>query len=377
MALAYRAGAPLKDLEFVQYHPTCLPETGILITEAARGEGGILVNRDGYRYLQDYGLGKPLDVHDPRHPQLRSMELGPRDWLSQAFIKELEKGRTIAGPHGEVVHLDIRFLGERKIDDKLPFIRELCRRFVGIDPVRSPIPVRPAVHYMMGGIHIDSEGATPIPGLYAAGECACASLNGANRLGSNSLPEILVFGSRAARAALRSLDEIPDLSAETVGKLAEEQGRAVLERFGTGRSSRGSGKTASIAGIRYEMNAAMEAGAGIYRDEGSLKKTCDALRELRERYGRIRLVDSSRAFSTELTAALELGFMLDVSEALAHSALARKESRGSHQRTDHQRRDDVQFLKHTLAYRAEGAPRIEYLDVVITRWPPGERKYGA
>src|SRR5216117_344209 len=196
MALAYRAGAPLKDMEFVQYHPTGLPFTGILITEAARAEGGWLLNKDGYRYLQDYDLGKPA----PK-PVLRSMELGPRDRLSQCFVKEQEKGRTFEGPYGHYVHLDIRHLGEKLIDRKLPFVRELCLKYVGIDPVKEMIPVRPVVHYMMGGIHTDIHGATPVRGLYAAGEAACVSINGANRLGSNSLTEILVFGARAGRAA--------------------------------------------------------------------------------------------------------------------------------------------------------------------------------
>src|SRR5947209_6307997 len=196
MALAYRAGAPLKDMEFVQYHPTGLPGTGILITEAARGEGGILVNKDGYRYLQDYGLGPP----DP-WPRLRAMELGPRDRLSQAFAHEDAKGRTIPGPYGTVVHLDVRHLGEAKINKQLPFVRELATNYAGIDPVREPIPVRPVVHYMMGGVDTNINGATVLPGLFAAGECACLSLNGSNRLGSNSLTELLVFGRRAARAA--------------------------------------------------------------------------------------------------------------------------------------------------------------------------------
>ena len=192
MALAYRAGAPLKDMEFVQYHPTGLPFTGILITEAARAEGGYLLNKDGYRYLQDYNLGTPQ-----AKPVLRSMELGPRDRLSQAFVQEQEKGRTIEGPYGAVVHLDLRHLGEKTINTKLPFVRELCLKYENIDPITQLIPVRPVVHYMMGGVHTDLNGATPLKGLYAAGEVACVSINGANRLGSNSLPELLVFGARA------------------------------------------------------------------------------------------------------------------------------------------------------------------------------------
>src|SRR5688572_8681636 len=196
MSLAYRAGAPLKDMEFIQYHPTGLPFTGILITEAARSEGGYLINKDGYRYLQDYDLGKP-----EAKPVLRSMELGPRDRLSQAFVKELERGRTLEGPYGHYVHLDIRHLGEKIINTKLPFVRELCLKYENIDPIKEMIPVRPVVHYMMGGIHTDIHGATPMKGLYAAGEAACVSINGANRLGSNSLTELLVFGNRAGMSA--------------------------------------------------------------------------------------------------------------------------------------------------------------------------------
>src|SRR5437763_2383180 len=196
MALAYRAGAPLKDMEFVQYHPTGLPFTGILITEAARAEGGWLLNKDGYRYLQDYNLGTPTP-----EPVLRSMELGPRDRLSQAFVKEREKGRTTDTPYGPTVHPRPRPLGEKVITAKLPFVRELCLDYEGIDPVRQLIPVRPVVHYMMGGVHTDIQGATSLPGLYAAGETACVSISGADRLGSNSLPECLVFGARAGRAA--------------------------------------------------------------------------------------------------------------------------------------------------------------------------------
>ena len=196
MALAFRAGAPLKDMEFVQYHPTGLPFTGILITEAARAEGGWLLNKDGYRYLQDYDLGTPTP-----EPKLRSMELGPRDRVSQAFVHEEEKGRTVDTPYGPVVYLDLRHLGAELIDTKLPFVRELCRNYQHIDPVTELVPVRPVVHYMMGGVHTDINGATTLPGLYAAGETACVSINGANRLGSNSLPELLVFGARAGRVA--------------------------------------------------------------------------------------------------------------------------------------------------------------------------------
>jgi len=366
MAMAYHAGVPLKDMEFVQYHPTGLPGTGLLITEAARGEGGILINKDGYRYLQDYGLGPP----DP-WPRLRAMELGPRDKLSQAFVKESQKGRTIQGPYGEVVHLDIRHLGEKKIDRKLPFVRELARKYVGIDPVKELIPVRPVVHYMMGGVHTDVHGATSLPGLYAAGEVACVSINGANRLGSNSLTELLVFGARAGKEAARFARAHPEFDRTALAAQARDEEQRIANQF-----IRKEGGMERIATLRAEMNQAMEAGAGIYREEASLRETCERLASLRQRFAHIRLDDRSQIFNTELIAALELEFMLDLAEALAHSARARTESRGSHQRTDYPQRDDENFLRHTMAYRTGGPPRIEYLDVVITHWPPGERVYG-
>ena len=372
MALAYRAGVPLKDMEFVQYHPTGLPGTGILITEASRGEGGILVNKDGHRYLQDYDLGQPLDVNDPDHPQKRSMELGPRDRLSQAFEKEREKGGTLEGRFGTYVHLDVRHLGEKKINKKIPFVRELCQNYVGIDPVHELIPVRPVVHYMMGGVHTNIEGETPLPGLFAAGECACVSINGANRLGSNSLTELLVFGAHAARSAVRFSAQAGDIADAELIKMAQQQQQRIREIFfQPGRGNE------SIAQLRVEMTDAMESGAGIYRDEQTLRKTCDTIRELKQRFERLELADHSLTFNTELTTALELEYMLDVAEALAHSALARTESRGSHQRVDYPERDDDRFLKHSLAYRTEDDPRIDYLDVTITKWPPGERVYGS
>jgi fumarate reductase flavoprotein subunit len=371
MAMAYRAGVALKDMEFVQYHPTGLPGTGILITEAARGEGGILVNKDGYRYLQDYDLGTPVEITDPRHPVKKSMELGPRDRLSQAFMKERERGRTIPGPEGDVVHLDVRHLGEKKIDAKIPFVRELVRKYVGIDPVHEPIPVRPVLHYMMGGIDTDAQGATSLPGLFAAGECACVSINGANRLGSNSLTELLVFGALAGRAAARFANENRSLDVVALEKQGvDEQARIARDFI---RKTDGSER---LAALRQEMRDTMEVGAGIYRDAASLRATCDKLATLRGRFSDIQLDDCSLTFNTELTAALELDFMIDVAEAVTHSALARTESRGSHQRTDHPERDDAKFLKHSLAYHSDGPPRIDYKDVVITRWPPGERVYG-
>jgi len=366
MALAYRAGAPLKDMEFVQYHPTGLPFTGILITEAARAEGGWLLNRDGYRYLQDYNLGKP----DPK-PVLRSMELGPRDRLSQAFVKEVEKGRTIDTPYGPVVHLDLRHLGATLIDTKLPFVRELCLKYENIDPVRELVPVRPVIHYMMGGVHTDIHGATSLEGLYAAGEVACVSINGANRLGSNSLPELLVFGARAGEAAAEYASGVQNPGHAVLAQGEDE--RRHLERDLLHKTE-GSER---IAVIREQMQRTMEESAGIYRARDSLAKAVDTLRELQERFGAIALADHSRTFNTELIGALELANMLDVAESIVHAALQREESRGAHQRTDFPARDDVRFLAHSLVHRdADGSCRVEYLPVTITRWPPGERVYG-
>src|SRR5437762_2028905 len=255
MALAYRAGAPLKDMEFVQYHPTGLPFTGILITEAARSECGWMLNKDDYRYLQDYDLGKP----EPK-PVLRSMELGPRDRLSQAFVKEMEKGRTLHGPYGPVVHLDLRHLGARLINQKLPFVRELCLKYEGLDPVKEMIPVRPVVHYMMGGISTDIHGATPLGGLYAAGEAACVSINGANRLGSNSLTECLVFGARAGKAVAAFASEpMPEPGRAVFAQARDEQSR--LENFL--RKTNGTGRKERVAALREDMLKITEASAGI------------------------------------------------------------------------------------------------------------------
>ena len=371
MAMAYRVGVPLKDMEFVQYHPTGLPGTGILITEASRGEGGILLNTKGERYLQDYALGEPVDIKDPRHPQKRTMELGPRDKLSQAFIKEQEKGNVFEGPYGTYVHLDVRHLGEKKIEKKIPFVRELAKNYGGVDPVYEPIPVRPVIHYVMGGVHTDIEASTPVAGLFAAGECACVSINGANRLGSNSLTELLVFGSRAGRNAAQFVHDNPELDKSAL----EAQGRDEQKRISESFINKQDGKE-RIASIRTELTSTMESGAGIFRTESSLLDTCNKVAELKERFKHAALDDHSLSFNTELTAALELEFLLDVAEALAHSALARKESRGSHQRTDFPERDDEGFLKHSLAYHTGQEPRIDYQDVVITQWPPSARVYG-
>ena len=367
MALAYRAGAPLKDMEFIQYHPTGLPFTGILITEAARAEGGYLVNKDGYRYLQDYDLGKPSPT-----PVLRSMELGPRDRLSQAFVHEVEKGRAIDTPYGPVVHLDVRHLGAKKINSKIPFVRELCLKYQNIDPITEMIPVRPVVHYMMGGVHTDINGATPLAGLYAAGEVACVSINGANRLGSNSLPELLVFGARAGKVAAEYASSRSDGPSSAVFAQAKDEERQLQAAF-----RGGSGKGEKLAPIRDEMQKAMEEGVGIYRTGASLTGAATTLRTLQERFRNVSIDDHSQTFNTERISAVELGFMLDVAEAIANAAVTREESRGAHQRTDFPGRNDGKYLAHSLVSRnADGSSTVGYLPVTITRWPPGERVYG-
>ena len=367
MTLAYRHAVPLRDMEFVQYHPTCMPGTGLLFTEGCRGEGGILTNKDGYRYLQDYGLGPP----DP-WPRNKAMELGPRDRISQAFWHEERKGRTITTAYGEAVHLDLRHLGARKLRERLPQICELAEHFLGINPAKQPIPVRPGVHYTMGGILVNIETATPLAGLFAAGECASAGIHGANRLGSNSLSELGVFGKMAGIAAAayaRSNIIAPIAILERQAQGVERKALSLMV------ADRGSERPAVL---RDEMACSMEAGCGIYRVGAEMQATCDTIATLKERYRRLRLDDRSRIWNTEWLSAIELGYQLDVAEAIAHSAINRRESRGSHQRLDDFRsRDDAAFLKHTLAhYRPDGPPRIDYGPVIITRSPPGKRVYG-
>lgn len=366
MAMAYRAGVALKDMEFVQYHPTGLPGTGILITEGSRGEGGILVNKDGYRYLQDYQLGPP----DP-WPRKKAMELGPRDRLSQAFWHEQRKGNTIETAFGDAVHLDLRHLGEAKINERLPMVRELAKSYMSVDPVFEPIPVRPVVHYTMGGIDTDINASTNLRGLYAAGECACVSINGANRLGSNSLTELLVFGSRAGRNAAKFVQtNLTSFDEEQLLISAQNAVDSVMRLFHHQGGE-------SIPGLRAEMNQVMEAGAGIYRSEESLQLAVTEMAKLKNRFADIELADKSNVYNTDLIQALELGSMIDVARAMAVSALNRRESRGSHQRLDHVERNDQDFLKHSLAiYAGEADPHIEYRDVIITKSQPAQRVYG-
>ncbi|MCH2172104.1 FAD-binding protein [Myxococcota bacterium] len=359
MSLAYRAGVPLKDMEFVQYHPTGLPGTGILITEAARGEGGYLRNKDEERFLveRDYGVGTKA-------------ELGPRDMISRAIIQEIEAGRGLEGAHGQYMNLDLTHLGEEKIQARIPMVRELSKLYIDVDPVEAPIPIRPVVHYMMGGIDTDIDGATSIRGLYAAGECASVSLNGANRLGSNSLTECLVFGARAGRCAVdfsRGIDEGSDANLRAQ---AEEE----VARIEALRNKRSGNE--KISRLREELNTTMESGCGVYREEGSMQASCETIDVIKQRLADVSLQDGSRVFNTELIAAMELANMVDCAEAVARCAVVRKESRGAHTRRDHPHRDDQNFLHHSLAYYEPGSPpRVGTKPVTLGKWEPEERKY--
>ncbi len=357
MALAYRAGVPLKDMEMVQFHPTGLPSTGILITEAVRGEGGYLVNSKGERFLKDYVPTK--------------MELGPRDIISRAEISEFEKGNGFEGEYGNYMHLDVRHLGEKHIDEKLPFMRELGLDYVGIDIVHEPIPVRPVEHYMMGGIDVDITGATALPGLYAAGECADVGLNGANRLGSNSLSECLVFGAAAGRAAAQFAREAKAPTSNPVDALLRDETRRVEKRY-----LEASEGTEKLSEIRSELGRSMDENVGVFRTADGLGAQVEKIEKLRDRYSRLKIEDTSRVFNTELTAALELDYMLELAEVTTASALNRKESRGAHARRDFPERDDAHYLANTMAtYVPGGKPKLSLRPVRITHWQPKARTY--
>ena len=358
MALAYRAGVALKDMEFVQYHPTGLPGTGILITEATRGEGGHLVNKDGERFLvtRDYGVGAKA-------------ELGPRDMISRAIVQEIEAGRGFAGSYGEYVHLDLRHLGAEVIEKRLPMVRELTMTYIGVDPIQAPIPVRPVLHYMMGGVDTDIDGATALPGLYAAGETACVSLNGANRLGSNSLTECLVFGARAGRHATRAAHGSSAGSEPALRRQGEDE----QARIDALRGKRRGGE--KLSRIRTDLNRAMESGFGVYREEASMRVSVGEVAQLKGRFADVALEDASKVFNTELIAALELGNMLDIAETIARSAHARQESRGAHTRRDFSKRDDQRFLHHSLCHFDAAGPRLSSKPVTLGYWTPEERKY--
>ena len=360
MALAYREGVPLKDMEFVQYHPTGLPGTGILITEASRGEGGYLRNKDGERFLvtRDYGVGKKA-------------ELGPRDMISRAIMREIQAGRGVEGPYGEHVLLDLRHLGE---DEDRHAASRSCASSRGPTPssTRSyePIPIRPVLHYMMGGVDTDIDGATTLPGLYAAGETACGSINGANRLGSNSLTECLVFGARAGAHAVHYARGAGAPDEARARAQADEEAARIDGLRGAGRGDE------QIVRVREEMNRSMEAGCGVYREQASMARTCKELAGLQTRAERLKLTDRSKVFNTEIVAALELWNLIDVAETIANAAASRKESRGAHACSDYPTRNDSEYLYHTLVLRGpDGRPRLGKKPVTLGIWEPEERKY--
>lgn len=355
-ALAYREGAPLKDMEFIQFHPSGLLKNGILITEAARGEGGYLYNKEGKRFMERYAPTK--------------MELAPRDIVSRSIMEEILAGRGFDGPYGSYMHLDLRHLGEAKIMEKLPMVRELCIDFAGMDPVYEPIPIRPTMHYTMGGVHTDKDGKTPVAGLLAAGEAACVSIHGANRLGSNSLAEIMVFGARAGIAAAEYALQAKPCASERLQSLAKEKMDTINKRY----LQRQNG-TERVGAILSELRRTMDEKVGIYRTEAGLTEGVQVIQHLKDRFTRIRLTRQSQVFNTELVGTMELDNMLEVAHAVALCALNRKESRGGHARKDYPNRDDEGFLHHSLSYPSPDGPRLEKLPVTITRWKPEERKY--
>jgi succinate dehydrogenase / fumarate reductase flavoprotein subunit len=353
MAMAYRAGAPLEDMEFVQFHPTGLVPSGVLITEGARGEGGYLINALGERFMKRYA------------PKM--MELAPRDVVARAEQTEILEGRAFQGPYGPYIALDLRHLGEEKINERLPLIREVTIKLAGVDPVKELIPIRPAAHYSMGGIKANIKTETPIRGLYAAGECSCLSLHGANRLGTNSTAECLVFGAvageEAAKYALSAgFHEFPMEMA-----LAEEK-RVYDGILGSEGGER-------VPQLRDEMRRIMNTKVWIFRTGEELKTALKEIRTLKERFKRIRVEDKGKIFNTGFVAALQLDFMLDLAEVTTLCALARTESRGAHTRLDYPNRDDAKWLVHTLAYYTVEGPRLDYIPVTITRWQPAARKY--
>ncbi len=352
IAAAYEAGAFLKDMEFVQFHPTALLESGILITEGARGEGGLLTNAAGERFMSKYA------------PHV--LELASRDVVSRAIVTEVQEGRGFSGPYGGYVHLELMHLGKEKVESRLTEICDFARHFAGIDPVTQPIPVYPAQHYMMGGIGTNVRGETNVRGLYSAGEAACVSIHGANRLGGNSLLETLVFGKQAGVAAAAYAATAP---APQMRDADLEAASAPLRAW----SSRTDGEDPST--LRSEMQQTMERYVGIYRNEPDLLEGLKRIRALRARFERVRVVDQSSVYNLNLTDALETGHMLELAETIVVGAYARTESRGAHSRTDYPKRDDARWMKHTLAKRTASGPVLDYAPVAYTRWDPKERVY--
>ncbi|MFH8464354.1 succinate dehydrogenase flavoprotein subunit [Streptomyces sp. NPDC017991] len=361
-AAVYRRGLPLEDMEFFQFHPTGIWRMGILLTEGARGEGGILRNKDGERFMEKYA------------PVMK--DLASRDVVSRSIYTEIREGRG-CGPEGDHVYLDLTHLPPEQLDAKLPDITEFARTYLGIEPYTDPIPIQPTAHYAMGGIPTNVEGevlsdnTTVVPGLYAAGEVACVSVHGANRLGTNSLLDINVFGKRAGIAAAEYSATAPHV------ELPEDPASLVVTQIERLRASTGNER---VADIRRELQECMDANVMVFRTEQTIKTAVEKIAELRERYLNVSVQDKGKRFNTDLLEAVELGNLLDLAEVMAVSALARKESRGGHYREDYPNRDDVNFMRHTMAYREVGddgteSIRLDYKPVVQTRYQPMERKY--
>ncbi|HTC85866.1 MAG TPA: succinate dehydrogenase flavoprotein subunit [Candidatus Acidoferrum sp.] len=357
VALAYRHGLPMQDMEFYQFHPTGIVGLGILLSEAARGEGGYLRNDLGERFMERYA------------PKL--MELAPRDMVSRAIYMEIREGRGIGGK--DYVHLDVTHLGRAVIEEKLPDITDFARVYQGVEPITDPVPIQPTAHYAMGGIPTNihaqvtrDEANTVVPGLYSAGECACVSVHGANRLGTNSLVDLLVFGRRAGRQMVTDIKavDLPRIEGDP-----SEPVRAELD----GMRSRATGENA--AHVRDDLAAMMMDKVGVYRDETLLASAVPAIRELKARYAKVQVQDKGKVFNTDLLEAREVGYLLDCAEATATAALARKESRGAHAREDYPERDDANFMSHSLAYQSPGIPTLRYKPVTITRFEPKPRTY--
>jgi succinate dehydrogenase/fumarate reductase flavoprotein subunit len=350
-AAALRAGIPLKDMEFIQFHPTGLYKTGILVTEGARGEGGYLINKNGERFMKRYAPER--------------MELAPRDIVARAIETEIREGRG-CGEKGDYICLDLRHLGEKKINERLPQTREHAMIYEGVDPVKEPLKIAPTAHYSMGGIDTNKLGETMIKGLYAAGETACISVHGANRLGGNSLLDILVFGKLTALQAVDYAEDAPEVNPPKSIEVDEE--KRILELL----SRDGKEK---LSNLRDELGNIMLKNVGVFKDESSLKEAIEKIREIKERAKHVRLEDSAKRFNTNLVSLLEFFNILDLAEPIALSALERRESRGAHARTDYPERDDENYLKHSVVKLENGELKHSWKPVTITKYPPEKRKY--